>query len=32
MFVCQLLIVAGFLLTAGTALNVKRFRPLTDVF
>jgi hypothetical protein len=32
MFVYQLLIVAGFLLTTGTALNVKRFRPSTDAF
>jgi hypothetical protein len=32
MFVCQLLIAAGFILTAFTALNVKRFQPSTDAF
>ncbi len=32
MFICQLLIIVGFLLTTGIALNVKRFRPSTDVF
>ena len=32
MFICQLLIIVGFLITSGTALNVKRFRPSTDVF
>ncbi len=32
MFACQLLIAAGFILIAFTALNVKRFRPSADVF
>ena len=32
MFACQLLIVAGFVLTSWTALNVKRFSPTSDVF
>ncbi len=32
MFIYQLLIVVGFVLTTCTALNIKRARPVSDVF
>jgi len=32
MFLYQFLLIAGFLLTTMTALDIKRFRPGEDVF